>query len=73
MSNLKYHYRVGAVCPHCKQLIISQYTHDFRYCFCGYCYVDGGKSYMRMGWGGKEFKDLGQPETVKVRVYEQSR
>ncbi len=34
-------------CKHCKQIINSRYTHDFKRCNCGKAGVDGGLDYLR--------------------------
>ena len=34
-------------CLHCKEIIESVHTHDFRFCKCGTVAVDGGKSYRK--------------------------
>lgn len=41
----------GLECPFCTELIFSMHGHDFRYCSCKYCFVDGGRKYFRYGWG----------------------
>lgn len=56
----KKHY--GVICGWCKQGIVSLYRHDFRRCFCGGTYVDGGTDYLRCGWD----KWAGEPETFEV-------
>lgn len=53
---------LGVTCGWCKQGLISLYTHDFHYCFCGGTFVDGGTSYLRCGW--EEW--AGMPETFEV-------
>lgn len=40
----------GIVCPTCKAFIFSRAHHDFHYCKCGECFVDGGFEYLRFGW-----------------------
>jgi hypothetical protein len=65
-----YRYRTGVICPHCKQLIVSEHRHDMRFCFCGYCFVDGGQDYLRYGWGGPGHEDLGPPKPARKRVYD---
>lgn len=55
----------GIQCPRCKQKIYSEYTHDFHYCDCGYCFVDGGYSYLRYGWSECKFPGFGVPKIVK--------
>jgi hypothetical protein len=37
-------------CPKCHSLIESKYTHDFKECKCGECFIDGGRAYLRYGW-----------------------
>jgi len=34
-------------CTHCKDIIESTYTHDFKWCSCGKVAVDGGKQYLK--------------------------
>lgn len=34
-------------CQLCREIIESKYTHDFKYCKCKMCAVDGGKEYLR--------------------------
>lgn len=36
-------------CPECKDAIFSRAQHDFHYCSCGYCFIDGGFDYIRYG------------------------
>lgn len=53
---------VGAVhCLRCDDVIWSKYRHDFHYCSCGACFVDGGRDYFRAGYSdgvGVEFGRL---------------
>jgi hypothetical protein len=72
----------GVKCPFCVQVLISHYTHDFHRCRCGYTFVDGGRSYLRFGYGfGFSLDDMpewarlheqliGVPETVEIRINE---
>ncbi len=41
----------GIECPRCQEQLWSKYGHDFHHCGCGYCFVDGGRHYLRYGWG----------------------
>lgn len=41
----------GLKCPKCGDEIYSMHRHDFRYCKCRYCFIDGGRDYLRAGWG----------------------
>lgn len=50
---------VGMQCPNCLDIIFSEYTHDFKECKCGDCFVDGGYDYCRVG-----FKEI-VPKPVK--------
>jgi hypothetical protein len=41
----------GIQCPLCEEVLVSLWGHDFHYCECGYCFVDGGRNYLRYGYG----------------------
>jgi hypothetical protein len=42
--------RVTAIrCPRCDDILFSRAHHDFRSCTCGYCFIDGGFDYVRVG------------------------
>ena len=72
----------GVRCPFCTQILISHHTHDFHRCRCGYTFIDGGRSYLRFGYGfGFSLDDMpewarlheqliGVPETVEIRINE---
>lgn len=68
----KYKYVWGVECPQCLSRIWSQYTHDFHHCPCGYCFVDGGRDYLRAGYGSNvksgEVGRFGPPRSVRIRV-----
>jgi len=34
-------------CLKCKDLIVSNHIHDFKWCSCGNVAVDGGKAYLK--------------------------
>lgn len=34
-------------CKACGDIIESTHTHDFKWCSCGACAIDGGKSYLK--------------------------
>lgn len=40
----------GIRCGKCNSEVVSLYRHDFRYCRCGACFIDGGFDYTRIGW-----------------------
>lgn len=60
----------GIECPKCKEFIWSRHRHDFRHCKCGYCYVDGGREYLRFGFGGEDFPEPHTPPEPEVREVE---
>lgn len=37
-------------CKRCGDIIESVYGHDFVWCSCGSCAVDGGTSYLKRAW-----------------------
>lgn len=39
-----------ARCEQCQSIIVSQHRHDFVWCACHTCFVDGGSSYFRCGF-----------------------
>ncbi|MGN1038198.1 MAG: hypothetical protein ACI4P0_02240 [Mailhella sp.] len=41
-------------CTHCGDVIESKSRHDFVRCSCGRVFVDGGKSYRRIGFTESE-------------------
>lgn len=59
----------GIECPLCKEHIWSRHRHDFRYCGCGYCAIDGGRDYMKVSYGGSKFSEpWAVPQTVEIRI-----
>lgn len=57
----------GIQCPKCKDKIYSDYTHDFKYCSCQTCFVDGGYDYLRYGYDGKIPKVVCRPRLSKKK------
>ena len=49
-------------CNVCGDIIESEYTHDFKWCSCGNCAVDGGHSYLKRC--GDNWTDLSVCEDV---------
>lgn len=49
-------------CNVCGDIIESEYTHDFKWCSCGNCAVDGGHSYLKRC--GDNWTDLSVCEVV---------
>ena len=43
---------LGVECPECKKRMFSFHVHDYKLCGCpNETMVDGGRSYLRYGWG----------------------
>ena len=36
-------------CALCEDVVWSHYRHDFRWCKCKECFIDGGRDYTRCG------------------------
>ena len=47
-------YRSALLCKRCNTVAYSIYRHDFHYCACGDCFVDGGGDYFRCGFKSRE-------------------
>jgi len=45
----------GIKCKKCNTTIYSRTRHDFRYCACESCFVDGGRDYFRYGGNFEDF------------------
>lgn len=57
----------GIQCPKCLQKIYSEQCHDYHHCDCGYSSVDGGRDYLRYGWGGDKWPQPWEKPTVVER------
>lgn len=57
----------GIQCPSCGDKVWSRHRHDMRYCSCRYCYIDGGRDYLRYGSEGT------RPEIVSIEVHPEDR
>lgn len=62
MKKGTYTYHKGIECLECGDQIFSEFRHDFRYCRCGACFVDGGFDYLRYG-----AKDMAQVKIIRKR------
>ncbi len=61
----------GIECPKCKDKVWSRYTHDMRHCSCQYCFADGGRAYLRAGYGGPEWpQPWERPREIDIEVEE---
>ena len=53
-------------CKFCGDIIESTHVHDFKFCSCGKCAVDGGHYYLRRSFDGKTdeecFEELSEME-----------
>lgn len=56
----------GLKCVECGNVIFSYNRHDYKECFCGECFVDGGSDYFRYG-----AKDRGMFVFVEFDIREQ--
>ena len=56
---MKYIIRRNAIqCKHCGDIIESRNVHDFKYCSCRKCAVDGGHDYLRRCFTTSEEEDF---------------
>jgi len=63
----------GVVCPSCGDRIFSRARHDFRRCSCGEVFVDGGFSYLRVGYTETPPEQVAwqiNPRITKAMLYE---
>ncbi len=59
----------GIRCPMCKAEIWSRATHHCCSCPCGYAFIDGGRSYTRVGYGGPDWPEPWPvPESIEIEV-----
>ena len=52
-------------CKKCGDIIESQTVHDFKFCSCGACAVDGGHDYLRRCGNLEDWEDLSKAERVE--------
>lgn len=55
-------------CNKCGDEIESTYRHDFVFCKCGACAVDGGHDYLRRGGNREDWTDLSEYEDAPSNV-----
>ena len=53
-------------CKHCGDIIESTYHHDFKFCSCKRCAVDGGLDYLRRCGTIDDWEDLSEYKEVEV-------
>lgn len=54
-------------CKHCGDIIESVHVHDFKFCSCGSCAVDGGHDYLRRYCKNSpedDYEDLSESESI---------
>ena len=54
-------------CKRCGDIIESKYTHDFVWCSCGCCAVDGGLSYLRRCGDMNNWVDLSEYKVIETK------
>ena len=52
-------------CRKCGEIIESTSVHDFKFCKCGACAVDGGKEYLRRCGEREDWEELAQVKAMK--------
>ena len=52
-------------CKKCGDIIESQTVHDFKFCSCGACAVDGGHDYLRRCGNLEDWEELSKAEKVE--------
>ena len=55
-------------CKHCGDVIESKLRHDFVWCSCESCFVDGGHDYLRRGFKTspeEDYEELSETEEVE--------
>lgn len=52
-------------CKKCGDIIESKTVHDFKFCRCGACAVDGGHDYLRRCGNLEDWEELSKAEKVE--------
>ena len=52
-------------CKKCGDIIESKTVHDFKFCSCGSCAVDGGHDYLRRCGNREDWEELSEAEKVE--------
>lgn len=52
-------------CKKCGEVIESETVHDFKFCSCGSCAVDGGHDYLRRCGNRENWEELSEAEKVE--------
>ena len=61
-------------CKKCGDVIESKRTHQFVWCKCGSCAVDGGHAYLKRAWRPDKDKEDNNPEDYfeELSTYEET-
>lgn len=51
-------------CSKCGEIIESCSVHDFKFCSCGACAVDGGHDYLRRCGSRENWEELSETEEI---------
>ncbi|WP_456305801.1 DUF7695 domain-containing protein [Faecalibacterium prausnitzii] len=51
-------------CKKCRDVIESCTVHDFKFCSCGSCAVDGGHEYLRRCGNPEDWEELSETKSV---------
>lgn len=51
-------------CKKCRDVIESCTVHDFKFCSCGSCAVDGGHEYLRRCGNPEDWEELSETQSV---------
>ena len=52
-------------CKKCGDVIVSHSVHDFKFCSCESCAVDGGHDYLRRCGNLEDFEEMTVTEVIK--------
>ena len=63
MKSIIIHNRIR--CRKCRDVIESETVHDFRFCSCGACAVDGGKNYLRRCCYPEDWEDCSEVKWLR--------
>ena len=63
MKSIIIHNRIR--CRKCRDVIESETVHDFRFCSCGACTVDGGKNYLRRCGYPEDWEDCSEVKWLR--------
>lgn len=56
-------------CKKCGDVIESKTVHDFKFCSCGSCAVDGGHDYLRRCGNLGDWEEMSEAERVAGNTY----